>query len=202
MISVMWTKSDFLPDKSLDGPCRIMTAHHLDPKKTKFDLLSLLHATPAEKKRRHSWSLRSHAGHAHFGNKPVTGLGIDHHHNYKVWINRDLIFARLKSFKKYITIQNGRHALLLFDTCAAHGQKDDLLSFNHVCVELFSSRTTRETQTPDVCIILWAKNKYRRRLLIGIFDNIHSGRKSIDSADILTTMRWDFRKWRRARRQR
>lgn len=55
--------------------------------------------------------------------------------------------------------------------------------------------TTSKVQLLDAGIIPCVKAKYKRRLLLRVFDNLDKGEKYIYNVDVLTAMRWTVEKW-------
>lgn len=122
-------------------------------------------------------------------------LGFDYHWNKKAWMTAEFFFEWLRRLDRYIGRETGRKILLLVDNCSAHGKHNTLPELSNVRVEFLPPNTTSKVQPLDAGIIAWVKNRYRRRLLMRVFDNIDMGRKSIYNVDVLTAMRWVSEEW-------
>lgn len=122
-------------------------------------------------------------------------LGLDWHFNAKAWMNRQIFFNWLQRLDRYIGRTAGRKILLLIDNCSAHGKKEDLPFLQNVRVEFLPPNTTSKVQPLDAGIIAWVKRRYKRRLLLRVFENIEANAKSIYNVDVLTAIRWTEREW-------
>lgn len=123
-------------------------------------------------------------------------LGLDYHFNRKAWMNKELFFSWLGRLDRYIGATPGRKILLLLDNCSAHGKKEDLPNLQNVLVEFLPPNSTSKVQPLDAGIIAWVKAKYKRRLLLRVFENLEARSKRIYSVDVLTAMRWAEREWK------
>lgn len=130
-----------------------------------------------------------------FKKKSAADLGLDYHANRKAWMNKILFYEWLHRLDRYIGKEEGRKILLLIDNCSAHGKQETLPVLQNVRVEYLPPNTTSKVQPLDAGVIAWVKRKYKRRLLLRVFDNIDMGRKSIYNVDILTAIRWTGEEW-------
>eukprot|EP00171_Calliarthron_tuberculosum_P004123 IDg4123t1 len=130
-----------------------------------------------------------------FKKKSGQDLGFDYHANKKAWMNTPLFYAWLIRFDNFIDRKPGRKVLLMIDNCSAHGKRETLPPLRNVRVDFLPPNTTSKVQPLDAGIIAWIKAKYKRRLLLRVFDNIDMGRKSIYNVDILCAMRWTDFEW-------
>ena len=110
-------------------------------------------------------------------------------------MNDEIFFEWLRRLDRYIDPETGRKILLFVDNCSAHGKHDMMPDLSNVRVEFLPPNKTSKVKPLDAGIIAWVKNKYRRRLLMRVFDNIDMGRKSIYNVDVLTAMRWVTEEW-------
>lgn len=65
----------------------------------------------------------------------------------------------------------------------------------NVRVEFLPPNTTSRVQPLDAGIIAWVKAKYKRRLLLRVFENLEALSKNVYSVDVLTAIRWTEREW-------
>lgn len=130
-----------------------------------------------------------------FNRKYGRELGLDYYANKKAWMNMQLFHAWLHRFDAYIGRTPGRKVLLLIDNCSAHGCKSSIPELQNVLVEFLPPNTTSKIQPLDAGIIAWVKAKYKRRLLLRVFENLESSKKSIYNVDVLTAIRWTEQEW-------
>lgn len=117
-----------------------------------------------------------------FGKSSGCELGFDYHWNKKAWMNQHLFFSWLERFDRYISREKGRKVLLLIDNCSAHGNERTLPSLENVRVDFLPPNTTSKIQPLDAGIIAWVKTKFRRRLLLRIFENIDMGKNQFTTS--------------------
>lgn len=76
-----------------------------------------------------------------------------------------------------------------------HGSKNDVATLRNFEVFFLPPNTTKLVQPLDTGIIAKIEGKFRKHLIMRIFENIEDGRKSIYKIDIIKAVRWDKIEW-------
>lgn len=124
-----------------------------------------------------------------------TELDFDSYANQMAWMTNNLFFSWLERFDSNIGQTSGQQFLTLFDNCSAHGGAQVVPKLRNVELLLPLRNFASRIQPLDAWTIADVKEKYRRRLLFRVFDNIGAGAKTIYNVDILTAMRCVRKEW-------
>lgn len=130
--------------------------------------------------------------------KGMTGqqYGFDYWYNKKAWMTSVLFFMWLQRFDAYIGRRAGRKAILLIDTCSAHGNIEAIPPLRNVVVKFLPPSTTSKIQPMDAGIVAAVKLRFRKMHMERALDAIDESIKDIYKIDQLTAMRliqtvWD-----------
>lgn len=96
----------------------------------------------------------------------------------------------LCKFDQYIGRMPGGKFIIFINNCSAHRSSATLPDTKNVEIFFLHPNGTSSMQSLDAGMIAQVKNKYRRRLMLQIFENIDTGRKSIYNVDVLTAILW------------
>lgn len=122
-------------------------------------------------------------------------LRYDNHWKKKAEMNTKLFSKSLRRLNQLISRKERRKLLLLVSNCSALGKRYNVQTFSHIRATLLPSNISSKIHPLDAGIIAKVNNKYRRRLLLRVFDNTNIGLKSIYNVGFLTTLRWVTEKW-------
>lgn len=110
-------------------------------------------------------------------------------------MTQELFFDWLRRLSQYVGRFSGRKILLFIENCSAHGSKDNLSVFDYLRIEFLPPNTTSKVQPLDAGIIALVKRKYKRRLLLRIFENIEARQKYIYNVHVLNAIKWTYEEW-------
>lgn len=87
-------------------------------------------------------------------------------------MTKELFFSSSGRLDRYISRTPGRKILLLVDNFTAHGKKEEMPPLDNVRAEFLLQKTTSKLQSLYAGIIAWLKEKYNRRLLFRVLENV------------------------------
>lgn len=93
-------------------------------------------------------------------------------------MNQDLFYVWLDRVDRCIGAKLSLEILLPIENCSVHGKEEILSVLQNVGVEFLRPKTKRKVQPLDDGIIAWVKERYKRRLLLRVFENMDARSKT------------------------
>lgn len=91
----------------------------------------------------------------------------------------------------YHAREEGRKVLLLLDNCFSHGSSETMSNLQNVRASFLPPNATRKLQPLEAGSLAWLMGKYRRRILIRIFENVEREQIQIYIVGIVIVIRWE-----------